>query len=491
MACYAEGHESVVVSPALARVLQRQQDVLPQLISELFRIAPSGQLNEESLAFTVKSQRAQNRAQRLREALVYDLNGDLAIDHEEAQQLRAYVVGRDLQRFETMFAVADTDGDGVISVDELGLFGAHGLDEITVDQLDRYDLLQMDVNDDGVITVQDLVAMVAYLEADTTLADPTIVRTRETSSIPCELPTPSQEAEFIFLTTRGGSSLSSVTIAGLDKETEVMSIFIEEGEQPIFLVSSIDRTTIVVFWGATERVEHYVGAYRRDGIGIVGLDPAKTTLVPSAGCVPTYVSNGDSGGARMAAVRLEQKIGDEVDRLVAASSIGHVALPSGELRRTIQIPSADQRPRERPLAIQRVTENGIETVPVAPMDEAAQAVVPSLMRFSESGITFVPASLVEASSEVLEYDVMPREAGLLQLVTAGKLEATTSGRSGQAAYRIVAPIPRFPAGLSGSHSVMFFLAEGVPMPAGSPAHSPVFLEETGECLGNSVLCRDR
>lgn len=64
------------------------------------------------------------------------------------------------------------------------------------------------------------------------------------------------------------------------------------------------------------------------------------------------------------------------------------------------------------------------------------------------------------------------------------------GGLGMMKLKIVKPIKRFPAGLNGSHAVVFVLAKGVPMPAGSPGHSCVISEETGAAAGNvSPLCR--
>ncbi len=46
---------------------------------------------------------------------------------------------------------------------------------------------------------------------------------------------------------------------------------------------------------------------------------------------------------------------------------------------------------------------------------------------------------------------------------------------------------RFPAGLSGGHSVAFILGKGVPMPEGSPGHSRVVSEETGQIIAGPGL----
>ena len=76
------------------------------------------------------------------------------------------------------------------------------------------------------------------------------------------------------------------------------------------------------------------------------------------------------------------------------------------------------------------------------------------------------------------YDVLPAEAGLIQLVEAGALTFVPE----EAGYLINGPIPRIPAGLDGAHSVKFGLAEGVEKPKGTFNHSSLFDAATGECL---------
>jgi hypothetical protein len=79
--------------------------------------------------------------------------------------------------------------------------------------------------------------------------------------------------------------------------------------------------------------------------------------------------------------------------------------------------------------------------------------------------------------------VLPQGFGLAQLVASGALEARRDRY-----FYIARPIPRFPAGLYGAHSVTFVLGTGVPMPAGTPGHSCVVSEATGRPLANEMIC---
>ena len=94
------------------------------------------------------------------------------------------------------------------------------------------------------------------------------------------------------------------------------------------------------------------------------------------------------------------------------------------------------------------------------------------------GIESVMPEDVLSNGTIEPYDVLPRQAGLVQLVRSGHLRVL-SDRT----FSIDRPIPRFPAGLGGRQSVEFVLRRGVPMPKGDPGHSLVLIEETGECIG--------
>ena len=55
------------------------------------------------------------------------------------------------------------------------------------------------------------------------------------------------------------------------------------------------------------------------------------------------------------------------------------------------------------------------------------------------------------------YDVLPQEAGLLQLTEAGAIRRDPARGYWEMSFRVVRPIARFPAGLAGAHSVSFIL----------------------------------
>jgi hypothetical protein len=100
---------------------------------------------------------------------------------------------------------------------------------------------------------------------------------------------------------------------------------------------------------------------------------------------------------------------------------------------------------------------------------------------------------VVAATNVRRFEVLPREAGLAQLVESGALEPMpdtirakrkSDGSPGAATLRDAAPhtVPRrytvrrqitIPAGLDGVHAVTFVVPDGVAMPRGDPGQSQI------------------
>jgi hypothetical protein len=88
---------------------------------------------------------------------------------------------------------------------------------------------------------------------------------------------------------------------------------------------------------------------------------------------------------------------------------------------------------------------------------------------------------VVSSVPAARYEVLPQQAGLVQLLASGALKQNSLGEY------IVREKIRFPAGLHGAHSVTILVIKGVPYPDGDPGHSCVIVEETGEKKGGG--CR--
>ena len=104
-----------------------------------------------------------------------------------------------------------------------------------------------------------------------------------------------------------------------------------------------------------------------------------------------------------------------------------------------------------------------------------------MYRFSPGGVVDIDAKAVVGSAPASRYEVLPQQAGLVQLLASGTLKQNSLGEY------IVRDKIRFPAGLYGAHSVTFLVMKGAPYPDGDPGHSCVIVEESGEKKGSA--CR--
>jgi hypothetical protein len=93
------------------------------------------------------------------------------------------------------------------------------------------------------------------------------------------------------------------------------------------------------------------------------------------------------------------------------------------------------------------------------------------MQRRPGGLVEIDPKSVVASLPAETYEVMPDQAGLVQLLESGAL---TQNRAGE---YIVQKKTRFPAELAGAHQVKFLVLRGVPVPDGDPGHSCVTVED--------------
>ncbi|MGB5560000.1 MAG: hypothetical protein WBN04_18555 [Paracoccaceae bacterium] len=237
------------------------------------------------------------------------------------------------------------------------------------------------------------------------------------------------------------------------------------------VVAAADTSSLV------ERWERLAGNNR---IGVIGLANDKIVLTAGQDCGAKNFRESSDPIARAVAGGMAPLLGRVPDAVVAASRQGTVNLPSGDAELTTQgsggvdiVIHNGQR--------YTLTDEGMELVEDKPAkDDPAADARAALRRFHPGGVTDVDPADVVASGIVERYEVMPQEAGLLQLIEDGLLVPV-----GDNTYRVVSSIPRFPIGLSGAHQVRFILAEGVDMPAVWPGHSTVIEEATGDCLKRS------
>jgi len=292
----------------------------------------------------------------------------------------------------------------------------------------------------------------------------------------CDLPKPSDAAEVVVLSAYESGALSTATIGFQDVETGAGTIHVEPGRAPLYLVVTTFRPVIWRVTGAVERVERVVLAATITGpnrsepravplAGAVGLPAGKVTFVTRPNCL-RHFSEVPSGQAAMTIAAVRRETGKEPVVVASRYTVSDIGLPSGRIR---------QGRSEETVAIIREM--------AAPSGEAAAANAAAVAAAMRDFDRFYPAGLVRidpaetvSSLPAARYEVLPSQAGLVQLLLRGALTRSAGGE-----YLIREKI-RFPSGLFGAHSVRFLLLRDVPKPEGDPGHSCVISEESGESL---------
>ena len=453
--------------------VQRQLYALQQL--EALDVDGNG-VSRGDLDKLALQQQAQTRAQMLSQFMIHDHDADGIVTQKEMEsglqwQMRRHgQSGNDsaaarlrmkqmVARSMEPFVKADKDGDGKLTVPEI--YAYFDADEDVQRRMSRRRLrgglaeaiMNLDFDGNGTVTEDEVLAAVAKLGPEV-LTDPASAPVRVVEP-GCELPPVEKADKLILLGGYEGSALANMTALGQDTETTAAELFIESGDEPLFIVAATHEGVLFKADGATDRIRKLVlisghaSSSGTSGSGVSGIDKSKVSFLNGGRrCLEYFHEVAGMKGVK-AKASLRNLVGREPDALLGSYTLGSVILPQGPIdKKTV---------RHRP-----------------PRETAENR---SLLRFSPSGVMeFERADLVtQVPAE--KYEVLPQEAGILQLLKEGKIE-----NMGRDNYRIKQKI-RFPAGLNGAHRVHFLLPKGVPEPDGHPGHSCVFSEATGAPLG--------
>jgi hypothetical protein len=286
----------------------------------------------------------------------------------------------------------------------------------------------------------------------------------------CAMPPLAGEAKLVLFGTSGGAALSSVAIASQDMTTTAANVIVEPGREPLYIVLTADRPVIWQFTGAVQRVTKLVlfsraraaegrtaeGGTAEGGAvaGATGLARDTVAFAPERNCLHVF-TEADTIAAVLAKGAIRRRTGHPVDVLAAAEQASTVSLPSGRTDRV--------RPKVSP----------------GGADVALQW---QLARYFPAGIAAIDAAAVVSALPTERYEVLPREAGLLQLLASGAIK-----KMGNYEYLVRRKI-RFPAELP-TDAMRFLIAGGVPAPDGNPGNACVVAEDGGVILGRRDACR--
>lgn len=475
--------EKIEVPDTFIRQIHSNKDsFLTNRVNDLYRYNPTGTVTAEDVTLLREADTARRRGSLLGQYLSFDLDGDGVVTRTEFDKVPATVNKSGKTQLDLAFASSDANADRRLDFAELTAIADVQVEEQT-SRMRRVDdsPLMFDLNGDGVVNVEELTEAVNEIAAQP-VAEP--VRPGSSAwTAQCKMPAISQDAELVVVTGYEGGALSSVAVSGTDVETSTATLKIEPGKKPLYIVAVGFEAMVWNVTGDTGRVERFVMQPTQvkggPGAGAVGVDAGKVAFLQAGAC-GKYASRDTDAAATLLKSAVSAALGRPVDKIAASYRIGTMGLPSGEDLTRDQKGELSQGG----VVFQTgqgtfVIENGKK---VRFEDNDQDRPKADMMRYHPQGvITYDPAKVV-ANGPVVAYEVLPQEAGLIQLVESGHLTRTSDGY-----YAIEKTFPYFPAGLNGAHGVKFLLRKGVEMPGGSPGHSSVVNEETGECM--TRICR--
>lgn len=368
--------------------------------------------------------------------VAWDTNKDGIVTLDEAlayakSQPAPYAAATDIQTGSALLAL-DPNGDGKLTAAEL-------------EQLASAAFARYDTDGDGFLSQSES----TKLNSDQAIArNAALMRLRMEE---CNFPKIGPDEKLYVIGAYEAGTLSNVTVAGQDAETETAEINVEAGEGMIYIAATSYTPMIWRVTGHVERVAHFA-ASALGGVGVVGVSKDKVGLYGKRECLPRQ---GGSSVNQPILSSISASFGKEPTGIVQQYTVPRVSLPSDfAAPSTLDPKKGAGKPARVPFSLGTLT---------ATDDE----ILASLKHFSPGGIETIDPQTVVAFGTAERYQVLPQEAGLLQILQDGLATRKADG------YVINKPIARFPAGLAGAHSVHFYIANGVARPAGNPGHSTV------------------
>jgi Ca2+-binding EF-hand superfamily protein len=353
---------------------------------------------------------------------------------------------------------------------------------------------KVDADNDGKISQQELVDYRRQPETPDSMArnaaaDATQKRLREQAEAArkkvdaaeaaragCAIPAASSKARVILLSATQTEALSSVTIGSQDVVAHAGRIVVEPGDEPLYVVISTYAAIIWQFSGAVDRVERLVMSSSMTGpnsysknqpplVGATGLAEDKVSFFSRSDCLG-YFSEAPSSQSIQTVAAVREATGQEPFKVSTAYAVLGFSIPSGKVEAL-----ADTQRRmliiEKNAGTLRIQGDSTNFIVRAGPSRARD----DLYTYSPGGLVEIDPKSVVASLPAETYEVLPEQAGLVQLLESGAL---TQNRAGE---YIVQKKTRFPAGLAGAHQVRFLVLRGVPVPDGDPGHSCVTVED--------------
>jgi len=274
--------------------------------------------------------------------------------------------------------------------------------------------------------------------------------------IACAYPGYPDGAQIVLLSAGRGQALSTAGLGGEDGSTTVLSVVVEPGDAPLYVVGVASSAVIWRVSGATERIRQLVLASTHDAtspelgsripMGEIGVPRDKVSFLPDRKCLLAFEKS-SSADASYDADRVKEGVGHPPSVTAGRYAVTQFSIPSGNLTASGMGDSEQGRKLERDHLLAFLS-----TDPLAghPLDYQVAQTWPD-------GVMKIDPDDVVANVPLERYSILPGSAGLRQLVASGAL-----AEIGNDQYHIRRKI-RMPAELSGVH---FQLLKGVPRPEG-------------------------
>ena len=486
-----------------AAVLEKYLEVLR---ADFFNVDADsdGQITQRDVDLHTLMEGIQARTQAISMVMRYDLDGDGFVTEDEIRRGMSYDLRSQLglatklgkpelpspdyavkqidNMVRTILAL-DDNKDGKVGVAEAGKFNARGRGQngsavrarqfLSLDEASKGTLTlaeyqaagealfrQIDTDRDGVISQQEM----------------TDYRTRAERA-GCEMPAASEKAKVVLLSSYQTDALSSVTLGSQDTVVHAGRVLVEPGDEPLYIVIASYSPAIWQFSGAVERVERLLMTSSRTGpnsgdpnqqslVGATGIAPERVSFFKKSNCL-NYFHEQPTGASLQAVAAVRSGSGKAVETVAAKYSVASFKVPSGAIE------TRGEKPVRLVVRETEIMGNASNAILQARPSRAKD----DLYRFSPGGVIEIDPRTVVGSQPAASYEVLPQQAGLVQLLSTGALTQNSVGEY------IVRQKIRFPAGLAGAHSVTFLIMKGTPYPDGDPGHSCVIVEENAAKKG--------
>jgi hypothetical protein len=298
---------------------------------------------------------------------------------------------------------------------------------------------------------------------------------------PCSMPRVSDGTKIVLLRA-SAEALSTVTIGSQDVATRTGAIVVDAGREPLYLIVVSHTPTVWSVAGAVERIERLVMAALFTGpnrgvpgetplIGATGIARDRVTFLRHPHCLRLYEPS--STWIDTVDYLVKHELGRENVRRGDFGAVSEVSVPSfayQSLRGSRRMPMVAYNRSNSALVVEGDPDSEIIISGRNDLDE-------ELKIFTPGGVVQIDAEAVVASRQAEPYQVLPQQAGLLQLMQSGALSRDDAGDF------IIERKIRLPAELNGGHKLR--LRTGVPPPDGPAGFSCILSEETGTALSGS------